>query len=93
MIHTLYRNALITAIAQREKEEADAKKKAEEERRQKAQENRARRAQNQRGPIQSAIPVKQNQPVQMPSQQSSEGEARLGDITASELEDLFEEGL
>ena len=89
----LYRNALVTAIAQREKEEAEAKKRAEEERKQRIQENKARRAQNQRGHMQSAIPVKQNQPVQMPSQQSSEGASRLGDVAASELEDLFEEGL
>lgn len=51
-------------------------------------------AKNQRGPIQSSIPVRQQdtQPVQMPSQSSADA-ARIGDAAMADLEDLFEEGL
>lgn len=94
VIHLLYKNALLTAIAQREKEEAERKQKEEEEKRAKAQEAKERKMNaQQRGPIQSAIPVKQNQPVQMPSPTSSADASRLGDASMTELEDMFEEGL
>lgn len=93
VIHHLYKNALLTAIAQREKEEQDKKNKEEEEKRSKAQEAKERRINAKRnGPMQSFIPIKQNQPVQMPSQ-SSPSASLLGDAAMSEFEDLFEEGL
>ena len=96
VINYLYRNALLTAIAQREKEKAEQKQKEEEEKKQREQEARERRmaAKNQRGPIQSSIPVRQQdtQPVQMPSQSSADA-ARIGDAAMVDLEDLFEEGL
>ena len=72
------------------------KKQEEEEKKQREQEARERRmaAKNQRGPIQSSIPVRQQdtQPVQMPSQSSADA-ARIGDAAMADLEDLFEEGL
>ena len=94
MIHILYRNALATAMAQKEKDEMEAKQKEEEEKRAKQQEARARRINANKGPIRSSIPVRQNtQSVQMPSQASAADVSRLGDASMTELEDMFEEGL
>lgn len=91
MIHLLYRNSLLTAIAQKEKEEAERKQKEEEEKQVRAKAAKDRQMQK-RGPNTTAIPIKQNLPVQMPSK-TSDAANRLGDAAMTELEEMFEEGL
>ena len=90
VIHILYKNALQTAITQKEKDEAEAKLKEQQEAAERQRAARERKMQNAPGPIQSAIPVKKNN-VQMPSK-SSYADARMSDAAMTEMEDLFEEG-
>lgn len=93
IIHTLYKNALLTAIAQKEKEEKDAKERAAKEAAERKAEVHAAKQANQRGPRSSSIPIKkQPNSVQMPSQSSNADIARLSDSAMSDFEDLLEEG-
>ena len=94
VVHTLYKNALLTAIAQKEKEEKEAKERAAQEERERREEARAMRQNNQRGPRSTSIPIKKQSPnsVQMPSQSSNADAARLSDAAMSDFEDLLEEG-
>lgn len=93
VIHYLYKNSLLAALAQKKKEEEEQKQREEEEKRNRQQAARDQRMMNRKGPIQSSIPIKQSQqPIQMPSASSADV-ARLNSAAMNELEDMFEGGL